>query len=256
MSSRPSLSKSSMIAPPAWLKRLTPDQVADVAELADVELRLAEAIQRDQVPGIDLAGMLAEGHVGQVEQPADLEVVGKLLEVLGEMPDRQARALGVGVHGGGGDGQDARALAPAMDAVLVLAAAQGGHSLEVNDAEMPWPVQRRPILDPGSHLLQELVGPVWLRFIVETRGLHEERDDRLLSGSLFLGQALVDPVDEQMARSPERVADLLEGGRGMPGPERGEDRAEAAGIQRYLLPVCESRSDGVRRVGGPPGNSE
>ena len=131
-SSRPSLSKSSMIAPPAWLKRLTPDQVADVAELADVELGLAEAVERQQVPRIDLVGVLAQGHVGQVEQPADVEVVGELLEVLGEMLDRQPRAARVGVHGRRRDREDARAFAPAQDAVVVLAAAQRRHALEVD----------------------------------------------------------------------------------------------------------------------------
>ena len=51
-------------------------------------------------PGIDLLRILAEGHVGHVEQPADGEVVGELAEILGEMPDRQAGTGGVGVDGG------------------------------------------------------------------------------------------------------------------------------------------------------------
>ena len=77
-SSRPSLSKSSITAPPAMLKRLTPAECADVAELADVEFRLEEMIERDQEPRVDLVGIFAQGHVGEVEQPADGEVVGKL----------------------------------------------------------------------------------------------------------------------------------------------------------------------------------
>ena len=60
-----------------------------------------------RIPGVDLAGVLAQGHVGQVEQPADLEVVGEPLEVLGEMPDRQPGAVGLGVDGGRRDRQDA-----------------------------------------------------------------------------------------------------------------------------------------------------
>ena len=90
-----------------------------------------EPIQRDQEPRIDLVGIFAQGHVGQVEQPADLEVVGELLEILGEMLDRQPRAGRVGVDGGRRDGQDARAFPPAQDAILVLAAAQGRHALKV-----------------------------------------------------------------------------------------------------------------------------
>ena len=60
------------------VEAVDPHQVPDVAELADVELGVAEAIQRDQEPRIDLVGIFAQGHVGQVEQPADLEVVGEL----------------------------------------------------------------------------------------------------------------------------------------------------------------------------------
>ena len=67
--------------------------MADVAELADVELGVEEAIQIEiRNLGSTLSGIFAQGHVGQVEQPADLEVVGELLEVLGEMMDRQPGA--------------------------------------------------------------------------------------------------------------------------------------------------------------------
>ena len=79
---------------------------------------LPVTVQRDQEPGIDLLRMFAQGHVGQVEQPADPKVVGELLEVLSEVLNRQARPGGVGVHGGRRDRQDARALAPAHDAVF------------------------------------------------------------------------------------------------------------------------------------------
>ena len=40
--------------------------------------------------------------------------------------------VGIGVHGRGRDRQDARALAPAHHAVIGLAAAKGGHSLEID----------------------------------------------------------------------------------------------------------------------------
>ena len=82
------------------VEAVDPRQVADVAELADVELGLEEMVERDQEPRIDLVGMLAQRHVGQVQEPADLEVVGELLEILGEMADRQPRAGGIGVNGG------------------------------------------------------------------------------------------------------------------------------------------------------------
>ena len=73
----------------------------DVAELADVEFRFAEMIEADQEPGIDAVRMLAQGHVSQIEQPLDLDVVRKLFEILRKMPDRQPRSFGMDMHGGG-----------------------------------------------------------------------------------------------------------------------------------------------------------
>ena len=111
------------------IEAVEPRLMADVAELADVEFGVEEAVERDAETADQPSGVFTEGHVGHVEQPADPQVVGKLLEVLGEMLDRQPRTGRVGVHRGGGDRQDARALAPAHDAVLVLAAPQGRDSL-------------------------------------------------------------------------------------------------------------------------------
>ena len=114
--------------------------------------------------------MFAQGHVGQVEQPADLEVVGELLEVLGEMTDRQPGAGGIGVDGGGRDREDARALSPAHDAVVGLAAPQRGHSLEVDEGIAILLSQRLAFLDPGPRLLQDLVGAVRFSFVIEEDG--------------------------------------------------------------------------------------
>ena len=236
------------------VEAVDPDQVADVAELADVELGLEESIQRDQEPGIDLVRIFAQGHVGQVEQPADLEVVGELLEVLGEMPDRQPGALGIGVDGGRRDRQDARALAPALDAVLVLAAPQGGHPLEVDDGVAP---ERRPGRDRSS--IQDRVcssdsaGPAWLPFVVEQRSFHEERHDLLFIGPLLPGHVLVEPIDDSVSRSLEGVADLLERGGWRPGLEHWQDRGESTRVQREFLLVRHSRPMVATRNVGPTG---
>ena len=68
--------------------------MADVAEPADVEFGVEEPVEVQPEPGIDLVGVFAQGHVGQVQEPADLQVVGKLLEVLGEMPIASREPLG------------------------------------------------------------------------------------------------------------------------------------------------------------------
>ena len=102
-----------------------PDQRRDVHEPAHVELR-AETARRDQVSGRDLLGILAERHVGDVQEPAHAEVVGALVQVLGEPADRLARALGALVDGLGGDREDAARRPEAGDAVLDLASPQRG----------------------------------------------------------------------------------------------------------------------------------
>ena len=129
-SSRPSLSKSSMTAPPAMLNRSTPTSWPMSRNLPMSNSDLTESVERDQVPGIDLLGVFAQGHVGQVQEPADPQVVGELLEILGEMLDRQPGTGGIGVDGGRRDGEDARALAAAHDAIFGLAAPQRSDPLE------------------------------------------------------------------------------------------------------------------------------
>src|SRR5206468_1947590 len=56
----------------AAVEAIDPDEVANIAELADVELAVEETGEGNQVAWIDLMGVLAEGHVRQVEQPANL----------------------------------------------------------------------------------------------------------------------------------------------------------------------------------------
>ena len=123
--------------PARLVEAVDADGCADVAEPADVELRLRPGVEPDQEPRIDLVRVFAERHVRDVQQPADLEVVGEDVEVLGEVLDRQPRALRHGVEGGRRDREDAGALAAAHDAVLGLAAAERGHALVVDDGVEP-----------------------------------------------------------------------------------------------------------------------
>ena len=125
-SGRPSPLKSSKTLPPAMFgpRRSSPTRGRDVVEPAHVELR-AERLERDQVLRRDLVGILAQRHVGDVQEPADAEVVGPLLEVRGEVPDRLARARRLLVDGLGRDREDAARRPEAGDAVLRLPPPQG-----------------------------------------------------------------------------------------------------------------------------------
>ena len=119
-----------MIAPPAWLKRLTPAKwpMSRNLPMSNSEWKNRSRSSRNRVS--TLLGIFAQGHVSKVQEPADLEVVGILGEVLGEVLDRQPGARGVGVNGGRRDRQDAGALAAAHDAVVVFAAAHRGRRPE------------------------------------------------------------------------------------------------------------------------------
>ena len=104
-SSRPSLSKSSMTAPPAMLNRSTLARWPMSRNLPDVELGFEKRVDRDQVPRIDLVRVFAQRHVSHVQQPADIMIVGKILQIFGEVPDRQPGTGRVGVHGRGAIGR-------------------------------------------------------------------------------------------------------------------------------------------------------
>ena len=96
-----------------------------VLEPAHVELGL-KRVERNQVFRRDLVGILAQRHVGEVQQPADAEVAWPLLQVRGEPFDRLARAGLLGVNGLARDRKDAARGADASDAVVDLAPPQRG----------------------------------------------------------------------------------------------------------------------------------
>ena len=110
-------------------------------------------IERDQVSRIDASGVFAQRHVapGSSSHFASRSS-GKRGEVLGEMLDRQPRAVGLRVDGRLGDRQDARALAPAHDAVVVLALPKRGRSLEIDDRVQPLLGQLVALVQPGAQL--------------------------------------------------------------------------------------------------------
>ena len=156
--------------------------------------------------------MFAQGHVGEVEQPAGTKVVGKLLEVFGEVVDRQAGPGGVGVHGGRRDRQDARALAPAHDAVFVLAPAKRGHALEVDDGEQELLRHAIVALDERPRLAQHFIAPVRLALGIEQERLrHQHRGDlATVPGTPGGFQRTLEPRDQLVTGLLPRFTDLLQ----------------------------------------------
>ena len=97
------------------------DKLPNFVKSANVKLRMEETVEVEPIRGIDAVGILTQRHVRQVEQPTDLEVVGKTPEVLGKVPDCQTRAGWIQMDGGRRYWDDARALSPAHDAVIIFA---------------------------------------------------------------------------------------------------------------------------------------
>ena len=73
MSRSPSLSKSSMIEPPAVLIWSNPRRCRDVDEAADVNLGIKNLRRKTQC-GRDATRRLTQGHRGQIRQPPHFEV--------------------------------------------------------------------------------------------------------------------------------------------------------------------------------------
>ena len=80
----------------------------------------------------------------------------------------------------GADGEDARAFAAAQDAILVLAAAQRGHALEVDDGVEPLGGQIGPGFHQRSGMLQFLVRLSGFAIRVEEHCLGKQGSDSVL----------------------------------------------------------------------------
>ena len=160
MSGRPSPVKSSKMQPPARSgpRAIRPTWVATFSNRPRSRFE-RNGSTGDQEPRRDLLRIIAERHGGDVEQPADAQVAGPLVEIRGEPSDRLARARRPGVDRRGGDREDAARRADAADAVILLAPAQGvdaeqGHHVRPDrrrHARRPGQFQRP--LEPGRRLV-------------------------------------------------------------------------------------------------------
>ena len=124
MSKRPSLSKSSMMAPPARVRSGRPDSWATSVKCGAAPASASG--DADQVVGRHRVRVLAERHVGDVQQPARLEVLRVLRQRPGEVLDG-ARGPGlVLVHAAPADREDAPLGVVVREAVLQFATPEVG----------------------------------------------------------------------------------------------------------------------------------
>jgi hypothetical protein len=80
---------------------------------------------------------------------------GKTIEVLREKGDGRSRTMLIGVNGGGGNRQNARAFAAAKNAVVVLSATQTGKTLIVDNGVKPFGCEVAIALGERTYLLQD-----------------------------------------------------------------------------------------------------
>jgi len=111
-------------AAPGESDRIDPCVHRDVWKSLDVVLR-SEHIRGDQPLRWHLLGVLANRHVGQVQQPGDAQMFGLCRQAFGEGVDGAPRAALQAVHTRGVDGEETRGRAMVEDAVLLLAEPEG-----------------------------------------------------------------------------------------------------------------------------------
>ena len=68
-----------MILPPAKDTKSSPKKESDIGEMSDIVLG-SEKRWRNEPLGWDLVGILPEGHIGDIEEPAGRQIIGVLLQ--------------------------------------------------------------------------------------------------------------------------------------------------------------------------------
>jgi len=60
---------------------IQPHQMAVIPEPPNVKFRFVEVVKRQQIGRINPIGVFAERHVGDIQQPTNIQIVGKLMEI-------------------------------------------------------------------------------------------------------------------------------------------------------------------------------
>jgi len=105
----------------------------DVGEAFDVVVGF-EGLWWNEPAGGDFVGILAEGHVGDVEEPAGAEIAGEFFEERSELGDGGPGAGGELVDAAATNGEEAGVAVVVEEAVFLFADAEVGDGLEGLDA--------------------------------------------------------------------------------------------------------------------------
>ena len=116
--------------PPRLIQPIDADQVSDIPKSADIELGVHIVIQWNPEAGGELNGVFSQRQVSQIQQPANLEIFRKLLEVLREVSNGEPRTFGVGMSCRFIDRKNARAFTSTENTVFILSLTQGSDPLQ------------------------------------------------------------------------------------------------------------------------------
>ena len=203
---------------------------ADVAKLPDVEFRLHPMIKRDQILGVDLLWIFSEGHVSNIQEPANFQIVGEFLEVFREVLDCDLRPLGNEMPRGGGDRQNARTLAATHHAILGLAAPQAGDPFKVDQGVKPRLGQLGLRLRQRACFLKNLVRLGRFPLGVMKHRLCEQKRDFLIGRWILLRDLLVNPLIREPAGFIPALGEVFERCLGVPSGKLGEKGEVAARV--------------------------
>ncbi len=156
--------------------------------------------------------------------------------------------VGIGVDGGRGDRQDARALAAAHHAILVLAAPQRGDPLEVDEREEADLGEVVVFDDPGARLIEQVVGALGLALEIEDAGLRQQDQEPLGVGLTRGREGHVELIHQPLVDARPVLADVLQRGIDRPAEMlqgRGEGAVSSGEPRRVLEPLPDRRSGAV-----------
>ena len=180
----------------------------DVGKSPDIGLRFKRS-EREPILGRHFLGILAERHVGQVQQPARPGVVREILQILGEVANRLPRSFALLVDRRGEDRKDAARLALAFHAVFVLAEAECGHALQ-EDQRRKLFLQARLLLDVVPDLSEDLARLHRLALVQVKKSNVHQCVEPLVESEIALRQAFLNLLNAAITGMVIALGDVLQ----------------------------------------------